>query len=57
MPVCFDEGLIAQLVFEMDAKCLDTVRTRVSRGDARQIAEDVQYRSLIGRLLKIFTSI
>ena len=57
MSVSVDECLVAQLVLEMNSQRLDAVASRVCRGDAWQVTEDVENSSLIRRLLKVFTTV
>ena len=57
MSVNIDEGAIAQLVLKVHAQGLYPVAARVARLDARQVLQDMQHRSLLGRLLKVFAAV
>lgn len=53
MAVGGDKGLVAQLVFEVDAQGFDAVRTRVTGRNAGQVGQNGENCALVWRLFKV----
>ena len=52
--VSVDEGLVTQLILQVDSEGLNAVTPRIRRRNARQCAEHVQNSPLIRWFLKVF---